>query len=108
MFVVSRRCRRPRYEDDLAAVAVHVRGQECDLLALDGVLRDRDECFEPSGGRLRAVSADHLVGPVEVEEGHGDPTVLGLLVASDQCISQSHWDGTNQVDVVGHRLEWKK
>ena len=48
MLVVSRRGRRPRSEDDLAPVAVGVGGQERDLLALDGTLRDGDEGIEPA------------------------------------------------------------
>ena len=72
----------PADEDDLAAVAVGVGGQERDLLALDGTLHDGDQGIEPAGRHLRPLAADHLVGPVEVEEGHGDPTVLGLLVGA--------------------------
>ena len=40
-----------------------------------------------------------------MEEGHGDPTVLGLLVGGEQRVSQPDGDTADQVDVVGHPLE---
>ena len=81
MLVVSRRGRRPSYEDEFSPVSVGVGGEERDLLALHGTLCDRDKDIEMIGRHVWPLATDHLVGSVEVDEGHGDPTVLGLMVA---------------------------
>ena len=105
MLVVARRGRSPGGENDLAAVAVGVGGQERDLLTLGGTLRDGDEGIEPAGRRPLPFATDHLVCSVEVKEGHGDSTVLGLMTCGEQRISQPDRNAAHQVDIVGHQLE---
>ena len=106
MLVVSRRGRRPRDEDEFSPVSIGVGGEERDLLALHGTLCDRDKVIETIGRHVWPLATDHLVGSVEVDEGHGDPTVLGLLARRDEHIPQTHGDAADQIDVLGHRLEW--
>ena len=105
MLVVPRCGGCPGHEDDLSAIPVGVRGQERDVLPFDRALCDGDQSIKPVGRHLWTLLSDEFVGAIEVDERNGHSTVLRLRMFCHQCLSQTHRNPADQVDVVGHLFE---
>ena len=69
--------RRPRGQDHLAAVGIHVGAEEAHPLLVGGHLHAGHHRVERRGGLVGTVLGEHLIGPAEAEERRDHLPVLG-------------------------------